>query len=687
MIATDRERLRILLVDDSGDDRAAARMALRSSTVRRYDIDERGTGAAAMDRLCTPGNRYDCCVVDYHLPDMDAVGFITLVRAQTSVTQRLDALPIVVLTGSAGDEVNRSVLRAGAQDFVGKDWLSAESLNRAVDNAIERQAMSQELRARNAELKASERRLRQVIDSMHVHVAMIAPDGRVIESNAMPSRRGPASSSGEHVWDGEQWGHTPDVRARLADAFGSAARTGRGVRYDEWMRPGGGAAAAALYDVSIEPVSDDAGRVLFVVLSGVDVTQRRVAEEERERLLDSERLARGEAERANRLKDEFLATLSHELRTPLNAILGWAQMLRIGKLGGDSVRRGLETIERNAKAQAQLIEDLLDMSRILSGKLRLDARRLVLAELVEASISTILPSAEAKGVAIHRLLEGHPSEVQGDPSRIQQIIWNLLSNAVKFTPAGGRIDVSLKRVGDALEVSIADSGQGISPDFVGHVFERFRQADSSTTREHGGLGLGLAIVKHLAELHGGTIAARSGGLGSGSTFALTLPSSPRSIDATPLHPESSRASAGAVVIDSPLRSTLSEFDLTGIRVLAVDDDADAREVASRVLAECGATVETSSSVEEAIRHLGRPFDVLITDIGMPGRDGYELIRYVRGREADGTRPLPTIAMTAFASAEDRRRVLREGFNSHLVKPVDPAELCGVVAALVGRAPA
>jgi PAS domain S-box-containing protein len=414
-------------------------------------------------------------------------------------------------------------------------------------------------------------------------------------------------------------------------------------------------------------------------MSGVtlDITERKRVEQEREALLESERAARGDAERANHIKDEFLATLSHELRTPLNAILGWAQLLTRATPDAEELKQGLETIERNARAQTQLIEDLLDMSRIISGKIRLDVRSIDPMACIEAAIETVRPAADAKSIRIMKVLDPQAGPVTGDANRLQQVFWNLLSNAIKFTPKGGKVEILLKRVNSHIEITVADTGQGIHPDFLPAVFDRFRQADASTTRTHGGLGLGLAIVKQLVELHGGTIEAKSAGPGQGSTFVVSLP-------VTIVH---SRLPVDAAARPAPIRAPQVDRDaesLKGICVLVVDDEPDARALVKRILEECGAAVQTAGSAAEALEMLSdlRP-DLVISDIGMPELDGYEFIRRVRAL-ATGAR-MPAIALTAFARSEDRTRALRAGFVAHVAKPVEPAELVAAVASISGRA--
>ena len=408
----------------------------------------------------------------------------------------------------------------------------------------------------------------------------------------------------------------------------------------------------------------------------LEVAERKRAEQERTQLLGREQKAREEAQNANRAKDEFLATVSHELRTPLNAILGWARLLRAGKLDGASVDRALETVERNAKAQAQLIEDLLDVSRVITGKLRLDVRPIELASVIEEAIDSIRPAADAKGIRLLSVLDPRASPVSGDAGRLQQVFWNLLSNAIKFTSRGGRVQVRLERINSHVEVIISDTGAGISPEFLPHVFDRFRQADGTLTRSYGGLGLGLAIVRHLVELHGGRVWADSQGAGRGATFTVQLPlialrGVELSRDPERVHP--------TVEGDMPLGDSQV---LKGVRVLLVDDERDALEMLALVLDQSGAEVKSATSAAEALETLKewKP-DVLVSDIGMPGEDGYTLITKVRAREMEHERQIPAVALTAHARTEDRMRALSSGFQMHVPKPVEPAELIMVIASL------
>ena len=385
-----------------------------------------------------------------------------------------------------------------------------------------------------------------------------------------------------------------------------------------------------------------------------------------------------EARDANRMKDEFLAVLSHELRTPLNAIVGYSRLLRGGILSGEKADRGLETLERNATWLTQIVEDVLDVSRIVAGKIRLDVQPVELPLIIDNAVSTVQPAADAKGVQVQTILDPRVGPVSGDPDRLQQVVWNLLSNAVKFTTREGRVQVRLQRVNSHVEIVVSDTGIGIRPDFLPYVFERFRQAEAGTTRKTGGLGLGLAIVRHIVEMHGGTVQVASGGEGKGATFRVRLPLMivhPEGLEPRREHPRTER------------REPLTQLgDLQGIRVLAVDDEEDALVLLRVVLETAGAEVVTVSSPLAAIERIDamRP-NVVVVDLGMPEMDGFELIRQIRASPLAHVRSVPAAALTAFARSEDRTRALRSGFDVHLAKPVDPGELVASVAMLVRRA--
>ena len=390
--------------------------------------------------------------------------------------------------------------------------------------------------------------------------------------------------------------------------------------------------------------------------------------------------AREQAEQASQLKDEFLATLSHELRTPMTPILGWAQILRRVARDNPQVVQAAEVIERNARVQTQIVDDLLDMSRIISGKIRLEVQQVDLVEVAEAALDTVSAAADARGIHLKKVMDASPLPVRGDPHRLQQVLWNLLSNAIKFTGRGGRVQLALEQLESHVEIVVSDTGQGIPADFLPHVFERFRQADSSTTRQHGGLGLGLAIVRQLVELHGGNVWAHSAGRDQGATFTVSLPLAPAVQRETPAvreHVRSSRNTGG----------NGEEVSLDGLTLLVVDDEPDARELVAHVLGGCGANVHIVDSAAAALRALPRlrP-DVLISDIGMPEADGYQLIRAVRALPAAEGGATPAIALTAFARTEERTRALIAGYQLHVAKPVEQWELCAAVASLARLSP-
>jgi PAS domain S-box-containing protein len=421
-----------------------------------------------------------------------------------------------------------------------------------------------------------------------------------------------------------------------------------------------------------------AGEPVSTVIEIRDVTAERAAEAERTELLARERGARLELERASRIKDEFLSTLSHELRTPLSAIVGWSQILRHRMSDADTdLQRGLSAIDRNARIQVRLVEDLLDMSGILSGKLRLDIHSVDLGDVVTAALGSVAPVAAAKNIRLEWRPPPGRRRVRGDPNRLQQVVWNLLNNAIRFTPGDGTVRVALACHGEQIGMTVSDTGQGISAEFLPYVFDRFRQADSSTTRHHGGLGLGLAIVKHLAELHGGSVRVASAGPGQGATFTVELPAEPADTAAPPVK-------AGARdMTDTPLQA-FEAIDLDGVSVLLVDDEPDARELLGRVFERCRAHVRLAASAEDALLLLeAEPPDVLVSDVGMPGMDGYEFIQRVRALPPERGGLVPALALTAYADPADRARALQAGFQAHLPKPVNPGDLLAAVASFNG----
>lgn len=405
---------------------------------------------------------------------------------------------------------------------------------------------------------------------------------------------------------------------------------------------------------------------------------RQQAEHDRELLLESEQAARMKAEEAVRLKDDFLATVSHELRTPLNAIYGWASLLRGGKLNPDVAQNAVEIIERNAKIQIQLIEDLLDVSRMIAGNLRLEIEVAEPAAIILQAIDAVHPAADAKLIKIETKFDFNVHKIFADSSRLQQIVWNLLSNAVKFTPREGLVEVSLQTVDNHVEISVSDSGVGVPLEFLPHVFERFRQAEQATTRVHGGLGLGLSIVKNLVEMHGGRITAESKGINQGATFTVSLPQ-------VALNDNGSfekKLPLETIIGNSPVNFE-DDAPLAGLRVLAVDDDADSRELLQIFLSQNGAIVDVANNAQEALKKFNQSApDILISDVGMPGEDGYGLITKIRGNSQSDGKQIPAIALTGFSRSEDRQRAIQSGFDSHISKPIDPKVLVKAIVDIV-----
>jgi signal transduction histidine kinase len=580
---------RVLIVDDSLEDREVYRRFLTSDRGHRYDLIETHSGAEGI-ALCRT-HRPDCVLLDYRLPDLDGLTFLTELQCEVDGV----GVPVIVLTGQGSESVAVEAMKNGAQDYLLKGTMTAASLLRAVENAIQKVTLLRSMRRQTRELSdANEELQREVANRKRAEQALQ---------------------------------RTYDELEQLV-----------GARTAELSR--------ANRELSLE------------------IAERRRIEEERAQLLVRE-------QQANRLKDEFLATVSHELRTPLNAVLGWARVLRSANVDPALQSRALESIERNAQSQARLIEDILEVSRIVTGKLRLKVKTLDLAQVIDAAVDVVRPAAEAKDISLQTDIARRPWRSVGDADRLQQIVWNLLSNAVKFTPRGGTVTAALARASGSDEIIVSDTGKGIDPAFLPHVFAPFRQADASTTRDHGGLGLGLAIVRQLTELHGGTVRAESLGVDLGSRFIVALPAQQTGQSATP---DSGRHRAAAVAAGPP--------DLAGVRVMVVDDDRDARELLTATLGYYGADVTAADSAAEALALLPevRP-DVLLSDIGMRGEDGYTFIRRVRTLPPERGGHIPAVAITAYATAADCAQAMSSGFQLHVPKPFDPIELARTVQRL------
>jgi PAS domain S-box-containing protein len=519
------------------------------------------------------------------------------------------------------------------------------------------------------ELVASEELARSIVDQAVDAMVVCDPHGAIVRCNQAARDLSLGAPLRERFDRAFPLSSAAAERARVAFAAVLAGKRRQEVDVD-FVRSDGRRIDAAL---KVGPLTGGRGQVIGAVATVSDISERVRSERERAWLLESERTARAEAERANRLKDEFVATLSHELRTPLNAILGWVQLLRASSQLEGEVARGMEVIERNARLQGQLIADLLDISRMLSGGLRLDQRTLDLRQVVVSAIESVQPTAQGKQLGIESSFADGEFLVSGDPARLEQVVWNLLTNAVKFTSPLGHIRVALQREGTWVELVVSDNGQGIRADFLPHVFDRFRQADAGITRASAGLGLGLAIVKQLVELHAGKVSAFSDGEGLGARFVIRLPSAVV---------ESARDEAG----DPPPSTAVQPLEsasLEGVGVLLVEDEADARELARTYLSERGARVKSAASVDEALQML-RWFqpDVVVSDIGLPGRDGYELVRELRRSSTPSHAELRAIALTAFAQREDEERALGSGYQAHLAKPIDLARLAATIRSVL-----
>jgi PAS domain S-box-containing protein len=540
-------------------------------------------------------------------------------------------------------------------------------------------------RGHEEELRRSEERFRLLVEGVAEYaIFMLDINGRVATWNIGAERlKGYAADEiiGQHFSifypDDVKASGWPDHELRVAMEKGNFVDNGWRVRKDGtrfWA------------NVTITALRDDTGRFIGYAKLTRDLTEAKraaaaeQASQQREEILDAERSARMAAQHASRIKDEFLATLSHELRTPLSAILGWTQvLLNEGRApqGPDAQKRAIEVIDRNARAQVRLIDDLLEMSRIMAGKFRLELQQVSMLSVVEAALDSAKPTAETKGIRLKAILGASQDIVNGDGARLQQVVWNLLANAIKFTPKGGQVQVVLQRINSHIELSVSDTGIGIPESFLPHVFDRFSQKDSSIARAFGGLGLGLAICKQLVELHGGSIRASSQGEAKGATFIVELPLSI-------VHLGDKRSSRVHPTVETQSAETLPLPRLDGVHVFVVDDESDARDLLRTVLEGQGARVTTFSSADDALAGLKttKP-TILVSDVGMPGMDGYQFIRALRLEESHGER-VPALALTAYARAEDRKRSLIAGYDAHLVKPFDVGELILVVANLVGR---
>jgi PAS domain S-box-containing protein len=638
---------RIAVVDDNPATLYTTSRVLRAAG---FQVTEGTTGEQALELA----GKADLLLLDVHLPDIHGFDVCRRLRADS----RTARLPVVHISATFVKEINKAEgLDAGGDGY----------LTHPVEPPVLIATVNAFLRARRAEdeMRQSEAKFKAVFDNASSGILLLDKFLNYLEINPamcdlLGRTRDEIIGKTLSTYLPESPSYDPQEIERALEGKG----TWRGVF--PLLRSDGRLVHLEWY---ISAHSFPGVRLAVVT----DMTERMRLETERNELLASERSARAQAERASHLKDEFLGTLSHELRTPLNSILLWTQMLLQKPADAEQVARGLAAIERSTKVQAQLISDLLDVSGIISGKLRLDVQTLNLTATTKAALESLTPAVDAKELTLHTWFDPRIGMISGDPSRLQQVIWNLVNNASKFTPKGGRIDVRLERRADSqVEVSVSDTGQGIEPDLLPHLFERFRQGDVSSKRNSSGLGLGLAIVKHIVEMHGGTVTASSAGSGKGAKFVVLLPVAAAFDDSPP--PTGHRE----------LGQMVEVARLDGVRILIVDDDGDTCAVMSRILVETGALVTTAESVDDALSELEKfTPHVLVSDIGMPERDGYDLIREVRARGLS-YQTLPAIALTALAGPKDRRRALLAGYQVHVAKPVDAGELTAAIAALIGR---
>ena len=646
---------RILVVEDDAKMRRVLELLLSGHWTVETAADAASAIAAIRER--PP----DLVLTDLLLPGMDGYDFLRQLRAEAGTR----TLPVIVISGLTEEADRLRALEAGANDYLIKPFSERELMLRVTTH------LEMGFLRREAALRESETQLRAILEGALDAVVGMDANGDVIDWNAQAEAT---------------FGYTraEAVGRRLAELIiPLPLREAHYKGLERYFETGEGPILNRR--VEVEAQRKDGSRVpielAITVVKGWgfyrfnafarDISDRRAADTERNRLLE-------EAREANRMKDEFLAMLSHELRTPLSAIVGWAHMLRTGGLDEPTVARAIETIDRNAKVQNQLIEDILDVSRIVAGKFHLDMRSVDLVRIVEAAIDTVSPLAASRGVQLRQDLSaeiGPCCPAIGDPDRLQQVVWNLLTNAIKFTPRGGVVTVEVRRQDDPaeFEIVVRDTGQGIAADFLPHIFERFRQAGTGA-RRHGGLGLGLSIVRHIVEMHGGTVMATSAGEGQGSVFTLRLPVVEVGEDGQRM-PALSREEGG---LDESPR-------LDGVRVLVVEDEADARHLLAAVLQKRGARVFMAASGAEALEMLERDRpDVLLSDIALQDQDGYDLIRKVRSLSAERGGRIPAAALTGYGRLEDRMRALSAGFQLHAAKPVEPAELIAVVASLAGK---
>jgi signal transduction histidine kinase len=673
-----KEPVNILLVDDQPGKLLSYETILAELG---ENLIRANSGNEALEQLL----KLDIAVVlvDVCMPELDGFELASMIRNHP----RFQKTSIILVSGVLVDDVNRlKGYGAGAVDYVSvpiipeilraKVSVFADLFRKTEELQRLNRELEERVTARTAEIQASAARLRQSEERLRLVLTSSGIQGwtwdvRRDEVTSVMPTGGPEQNRGSLAdWLADVH---PDDRSAVRAAFEGALASN-----DEYS-----AEFRGLEDGAVRwflgrgtPIRDASGEPLSIAGVNIDITERKHSEEERVQLLKNAQEARREAETANQLKDEFLATLSHELRTPLNAILGWAHLLGAGELDEANRNKAVETITRNAQLQTQLISDILDMSRITTGKLRLSLASVDLASVIQAAVDTVRPSAAAKAIQLETRLAFDGEPLHGDAARLQQVMWNLLSNAIKFTPKDGHVQVLVESVGPDVEITVQDDGPGIGTEFLPYIFDRFRQADSSSTRAHRGLGLGLSIVRHLVEMHGGSVRGTNRSDRSGAIFKFSLP---RTVTIA----VSADAAATPAETAAPPTMTPSLKDL---RILIVDDQADAREVVATVLERYGAEARVAASASEAyaILERDRP-DVLVADLEMPGEDGYALLAKVRALPPEQGGLTPAVALTAYATVQDRMKVLAAGFQVHVPKPIHPVELVTIVANLAGTA--
>lgn len=637
------ERLKILIIDDDDVDRIAVSRHLKKSTLP-VDIEEAYDGATGLQALRQ--NTHDCVFLDYLLPGSDGLDILRKLRTEGVRT------PIIMLTRQGDEQIAVEMMKAGASDYITKDKMTPEILQKSVQSVIRTGRAEEELRESQERYFVAVQGANDGIWDWNLKTNDIYFSPRWKSMVGCEEIKGNPQEWFDRIHADDRGRVESDIQAHLEAKTACLESEYRIVHRDgtyRWVLTRGLA------------VRDQTGKATRMAGSQTDITERKSSEEEREQLLQK-------ALEADRRKDEFLSIVSHELRTPLTAILGWAQVIRSGKINEAHSNRGLGVIEKSAKLQARIVDDLLDVSQIVKGKLHLNRSPVMLSQVIEMAIESVLASAKEKSIDIVYNMDPLIPTTYGDPDRLQQVVWNLICNAVKFTPSKGKVEVLLVKSDSNAVITVRDTGCGIHPDFIPFVFDRFRQEENPNTRSHGGLGLGLSIVRYLVEAHQGSIVASSEGPGRGAAFVITLPLTIHP-DGQPVGPQ---AEAAGVSLD-------------GLEVLVVEDNADTLEVITTALEQYGAHVKTALSAVEALGIL-RSFwpNVLISDIAMPQDDGYSLIRDVRALELEQGKRIRSIALTAYASTEDRQRALTAGYQAHVAKPVEAARLAAVVSEVAGK---